>query len=383
MSYQQHLIRNVTLGFMPGAPTSVSAVPGDGAATVSWATPPAGSGSPVTSYTVTSMPGGQTCTWTSGPLKCTVSGITNATSYTFTVVATNANGHSPTSVSSAAILVGAPGVPTVVTAVPGDTSMTVRWAAPPPNASPLTGYTVTVYFLGVAKRTLAVTAPATSAVVTGLTNGYNYAFRVQAANAIGNGPLSAATVAVKVGTPTAPAFPTATAGNGQVTIRWWPSSSVASPLLGYLVTPYIGAVAQPGRTFNSTASTQVITGLTNGATYTFKVSGFNAIGTGPATTFAALIVGAPTPPAGVTAVTGVGQATVSWIAPADNGSAITGYVVTPYLGLVAQAPMTFASAAVSQIITGLTPGTYTFKVAAVNVRGTGNRSTTSNTVAVT
>ena len=70
---------------------------------------------------------------------------------------------------------------------------------------------------------------------------------------------------------------------------------------------------------------------------------------------------------------GDSAATVNWTAPASNGgSAITGYVVTPYIAGTAQAVQTFSSAATTETVTGLTPGTsYTFTVAAVNAAGTG------------
>ena len=72
---------------------------------------------------------------------------------------------------------------------------------------------------------------------------------------------------------------------------------------------------------------------------------------------------------------------MSWTAPANNGSAITAYVVTPYVGSVAQAAKTFTSTATSQTITGLTNATtYTFKVAAKNANGTGPQSVASNAV---
>jgi hypothetical protein len=73
---------------------------------------------------------------------------------------------------------------------------------------------------------------------------------------------------------------------------------------------------------------------------------------------------------------------VHWTAPAsDNGSGITDYVVTPYLGAAAQSPRTFNSTATTQAVTGLTTGqTYSFKVAANNPRGTGPNSGASNPV---
>ena len=88
---------------VPGAPTGVSATSGnDMSSTVSWSAPTSNGGASITGYTVTSSPGGLTCS-TSGALSCTVSGLTNGTSYTFSVTATNSVGTGPTSSSSSSI----------------------------------------------------------------------------------------------------------------------------------------------------------------------------------------------------------------------------------------------------------------------------------------
>jgi hypothetical protein len=50
--------------------------------------------------------------------------------------------------------------------------------------------------------------------------------------------------------------------------------------VGYVVTPYVGTAAQSPRVYNSTATTQVVTGLKNGTTYTFTVAAKNARGIG-------------------------------------------------------------------------------------------------------
>ena len=106
----------------PGVPTSVSATSGANAqSVVSWTAPVSDGGSPITGYTVTANPGGQTCSWTSGPLSCTVTGLTNGTSYTFTVTATNAAGTSAASASSSTIIPIAP-----TTAAPA-TPVNVKW----------------------------------------------------------------------------------------------------------------------------------------------------------------------------------------------------------------------------------------------------------------
>ena len=76
----------------PTPPLDVTARAGDASATVTWTVPASDGGAPITSYVVTSAPGGFTCT-VSDPsvLTCIVNGLTNGTTYTFTVAAINAH----------------------------------------------------------------------------------------------------------------------------------------------------------------------------------------------------------------------------------------------------------------------------------------------------
>ena len=197
------------------------------------------------------------------------------------MAAKNANGTGPQSVASGAVTVGAPVAPTGVTAVPGNGSAVVSWTAPANNGSAITGYVVTPYMGSVAQPAQTFNSTATTQTVTGLTNGTTYTFTVAAKNANGTGPQSVASGAVTVGAPVAPTGVTAVPGNGSAVVSWTAPANNGSAITGYVVTPYVGSVAQPARTFNSTATTQTVTGLTNGTTYTFTVAAKNANGTGP------------------------------------------------------------------------------------------------------
>jgi hypothetical protein len=104
----QHLGREPRV---PPAPKSVTAVAGDGEATVTWAIPVMTGGEHVdpsetiTGYTVTSSDG---TTMDTEAAHITFTGLTNGTAYTFTVTATNANGTSPASQPSNEVIPAAP-----------------------------------------------------------------------------------------------------------------------------------------------------------------------------------------------------------------------------------------------------------------------------------
>ena len=89
---------SVTPAVMPGAPTIGIATAGNAQAVVTFSAPSFNGGSAITGYTVTSNPGGLTGTGVATPI--TVTGLTNGTAYTFTVVATNSVGNSTASSAS-------------------------------------------------------------------------------------------------------------------------------------------------------------------------------------------------------------------------------------------------------------------------------------------
>ena len=84
------------------APIDVAATAGDASAAVTWAAPVSSGSFPVTNYQAVVSPGGQTCLVAAPALMCTVSGLTNGTTYTATVRALNGAGWGPYSTASAA-----------------------------------------------------------------------------------------------------------------------------------------------------------------------------------------------------------------------------------------------------------------------------------------
>ncbi|ANY68485.1 hypothetical protein BBD42_19905 [Paenibacillus sp. BIHB 4019] len=175
----------------PSAPINAAATAGNGEATISFAVPSTDGGSVITGYTVTANPGGLTAIGSGSPIKMT--GLTNGQSYTFTVIASNRSGDSPSSVATNAVTpMTYPDEPTGVTATAGNGEATVSFIAPSSDGgSAITGYTVTSNPGG-------VTANGTGSPikVTGLTNDTAYTFTVIAINEVGNSAASTASVAV-------------------------------------------------------------------------------------------------------------------------------------------------------------------------------------------
>ena len=94
-----------------------------------------------------------------------------------------------------------PEQPNAPTVTAGDAFADVRWQAPAPNNSAITGYEVS-YNGQVA--TYGAGAAGITQRITGLANGTAYTFAVRAINGIGASEWSAGTTVTPYGTPTAP-----------------------------------------------------------------------------------------------------------------------------------------------------------------------------------
>ena len=272
----------------PTPPLTVVVTKDDGSLAVSWTVPLSSRGDDIYRYTATADDGDGgvfTCTSTT-ETTCTITGLTNGTTYTVAVVATNNAGDSAASLSASGTPspnVTVPDAPTSLTLTPSSTSMVVAWTAPTNNGgSEITGYTVSVY--DDQENYFSCTATTdTTCTVTGLTNGVTYYVTVVATNSVGDSLASSEASTVPFTLPGVPTNITASAGVSQVTVSWnSPTTDGGSPITGYTVTAYdsAGDVAGTCTTDGSTFSC-IVTGLTNFVTYTFTVMATNLAGNSP------------------------------------------------------------------------------------------------------
>ena len=437
---------------VPGAPTIGAATAGDAQAIVTFTPPASTGGAPIMAggYTVTSNPLGATGTGSSSPI--TVTGLTNGVAYTFTVTATNSAGTGSASAASNSVTPASP--QTITFADPGAQNF---GTSPTLSASSSAGGGYVVTFTSATPGVCTITAGGTLTFVTTGTCTIN-------ANQAGDtshlpAPQVSRSFTVNAVVPGAPTSPVATAGDTQASIAFVaPVNTGGTAITGYTVTVSPAHVASVA----GASSPIVVTGLTNGMAYTFRVTAHNSAGTGPAsvasnsiTPAAAQTITFATPGAqnfgttptltatsdsgltpvftsstpGVCTITTGGaltlvtagtctinadqpgngsylpapqvtrsftvnavvpgtptigtanaenaQATVAFTPPAfTGGSAITGYTVTANPGGV-----TATGGASPVTLTGLTNGTtYTFTVTATNAAGTGAPSAASNAV---
>ncbi|MDR9857582.1 S-layer homology domain-containing protein [Paenibacillus sp. VCA1] len=258
----------------PSAPTDVKAIAGDGEATISFKEPDRNGGSPITQYTVIVSPGGKTVTGSASPIK--VTGLDNGTPYTFTVIATNRAGDSAASASSGAVtpVPPAPGAPVMKPPVAGNGQVALAWDP----VDEATGYKIfqSENPDAIDTEVATVTGSVYNYLATGLTNGTTYYFAVKATNLGEDSPASLPVSATPVTTPAAPTNVKAVAGNGEATITFTPpADNGGRPITGYEVT------AQPGGMIVTGAASPItVTGLTNGASYTFTVKAISSAGSG-------------------------------------------------------------------------------------------------------
>ncbi len=317
----------------PSTPAQPTVTRGDGQISVAFVAP-ANGGSTITGYTAacTSSDGGTSGNNAGGTSPIVVTGLTNSKTYTCTVFATNGEGNSAASPASASAVPGlVPSAPAQPTVTHGNATISVAFGAPSSDGgSAITGYTATCTSSdgGTTGSNTGATSPI---VASALTNGTTYTCTVFASNVNGAGNASVASAAtVPATTPGTPAQPTLTHGNASISVAFAaPASNGGSTITGYSTTCTSSDGGTAGTNTGAT-SPIVVSALTNGKTYTCVVHADNAEGSGSNSVASASTIPAtvPSTPAQPTIAPSGTTMTVTFVAPANGGSAITGYTAT-------------------------------------------------------
>ncbi len=254
----------------PG-PFTLGATAGDGQVALSWS-----SSTNASSYTVwyAASPGdplihSSTCVATTA-LVCTVSGLTNGTSYNFEVVASGPGGSTDSNEVSATPE-NAPGAFSLTTALAANAQVAVSWG----TSSNATSYAVYDATTAGAENTAgtpacSVSAPTLTCTASGLTNGTKYYFVAVASGVGGSTQSSNELNATPENAPGAFSLTTALAANAQVAVSWGTSSNATS----YAVYDATTAGAEntagtPACSVSAPTLTCTASGLTNGTKYYF------------------------------------------------------------------------------------------------------------------
>jgi Zn-dependent metalloprotease len=184
--------------------------------------------------------------------------------------------------------------------------------------------------------------------------------------------------------PTPPLGVVARAANHAAAVSWSaPVYDGGSPITGVTITPFLSGIAQAPIVVPGNPGSFLVTGLVNGANYSFTVAATNAVGTSAPSAMSNVVVPAAVPdaPTNLVAIAGSSSATLVWTAPADNGTPIVSYTVVPVRDGAPLAPVITPGQQTSFVVPHLVGGaTYSFTVAATNGVGLGPPSNRSATV---
>ena len=353
----------VTLPSSPEPPSGVGASAGNASAVVAWSAPSDDGGATITGYVVTASPGGAMCT-TTGALSCTVNGLVNGTTYTFTVTATNIVGTGNSSSPSAGVTPTAPVV--VAPSAPGTPSLTdnhgsisLSWSAPTSDGGATVTYNVEELTNKGSWSQVATGLTSPTYTYQGTTAKSTYSFAIVAVNSAGRSGWSAAAylqaVAVK---PSIPGTPSLTDNHGSFTVTWSPSANNGGATVTYNVEELTNKGSWSQVATGLTSPTYTYQGTTAKSTYSFAIVAVNSAGRSgwSAAAYLQAVAVKPSIPGTPSLTDNHGSFTVTWSPSANNGGATVTYNVEELTN----------NGSWSEVATGLTSPTYTYQGTTAN-----------------
>ncbi len=350
----------------PGAPTITGVTWGNGTASIAF-TDGSNTGPSILGYKY-SVSGGSysVAAGTTSPL--VITGLTNNTSYTFTIKAFNAGGDSAASNSSTA---GKPyALPSTpyITDITMPASQTLKLSVIPANAYNASTLTYSYSLNGGAYTTGTLDA-SNNITITGLTNGTSYAVTLKATTEFGSSGVSNTITRTPYTTPSAPTSLSSTSGYRQGTVSVTNGDMQGTTFMGYKYKINGGATE-----YCASTSPFNVYDLTNGSTYDITVSaiGSNASGafqsayTSTATTLSPVTT-LPDAPSIVSSSSGYKQGTV--VVSPNN---MQGMTIMGYKYKIDGGATEYWADSSAVVVTGLTNGnTYSITVSVVGSNANG------------
>ena len=354
---------------VPAAPSSVTAIQGDGKINVRW-----NAVKTATSYNIYwSLD--KKFTRSSGHKVQSVTSpyphinLANGTSYYYAVTAVNSGGESAlSSIRTVAPQVVAPAAPTSVLVVAGERQVRLRWARVAGADSYNLYWSVK---RGVTKKNgkkIENVTPGTE--YTELTNGTEYFYIVTALNAGGESAASKEVSTVpQVSTPAAPAEVNAVPRDGKIMVSWMPVEGASTYNIYWSENPDV--TDKTGKVIkNLVSSTFTQLELKNAKKYYFVVTAVNAGGESAFSrkVFAIPRVAAPSVPTNIVIEPGNGKVTIEWKAVA--GATRYNLYWSVKAGVKAATAKKVADIKQKQSLSGLINGTqYFYVITAENAGG--------------
>ena len=329
----------------PLAPTLLDPVAGNARVELTWVAPmdPANippDGNPISSYEYS-----QNGSWRpirnsdESTTSYTATSLNNGTTYQFSVRAKNHAGNGfPSNEVRAVPRAGVPGAPTGLTAQAGDEEVTLSWRAPANSGGePITRYEYKEEATsgGTAGTWTTTGGTGTTVTVRGLDNGETYYFKVRAVNDSRCaaepercGQESLEVSAKPIGKPVTEVNLEAESDQDSRVVLTWVNIYTAPPPAdedrsGFQYRQNAGGGYGSWIDIrNSDANTErhVVSGLTNGTTYSFLVRAVNSSGGGPASDEQLAVPSIPPgAPRNLTATAGDKEVRLTWTPPADDG----------------------------------------------------------------
>ncbi len=307
----------------PDAPASVTAVAGNQSAVISWTQP---TSYPVWTGGLRPVPLDYKIQWTDrgrtqekivhDALETTVEGLTNGTTYSFSVSALNSAGEGPARKSEPATPSSeVPGPPTAVAAkATASGEVNISWKAANGRGRPINGYSVSASEGSGAAQQIASGLTATTfraaAGAGGLELGKSYTFTVVALNDLERVSIeSAPSAEIRMAkAAAAPGGFTATGSSQTVQLSWTAPNLNGGTLVDYVVTGTNGLQSK-----NLTGTSTSFTGLSNGVAYTFGVTARTSANGLTMTGASASLAATPgTAPAISVSANAAGDRTINW-----------------------------------------------------------------------